>query len=39
MAGDVITILDGAAVKDSRTLVRKMSTMAPGTSVRVRTRQ
>jgi serine protease Do len=35
MAGDVITKIDGAAVKDSRTLVRKISTMAPGTSVKL----
>jgi serine protease Do len=35
MAGDVITTLDGAAVIDSRTLVRKISTMAPGTSVKL----
>src|SRR5580704_15120851 len=29
-AGDVITTLDGTAVKDSRSLVRKISAMAPG---------
>jgi serine protease Do len=34
-AGDVITTLDGTAVKDSRSLVRKISTMAPGTSVKL----
>jgi serine protease Do len=35
MAGDVITTLDGTAVKDSHTLARKISTMAPGTSVKL----
>jgi len=35
IAGDVITTLDGAAVKDPRTLVRNISTMAPGTSVKL----
>jgi serine protease Do len=35
LAGDVITTLDGAAVKDSRTLVRKIGVMAPGTSVKL----
>jgi serine protease Do len=34
-AGDVITTLDGTAVKDARSLVRKISTMAPGTSVKL----
>jgi serine protease Do len=34
-AGDVITTLDGTAVKDSRSLARKISTMAPGTSVKL----
>jgi serine protease Do len=35
MAGDVITTMDGNAVKDSRTLARKISSMAPGTSVKL----
>jgi serine protease Do len=32
-AGDVITTVDGTAVKDANALVRKISAMAPGTSV------
>jgi serine protease Do len=32
-SGDVITTLDGNAVKDSHTLARKVGSMAPGTSV------
>ena len=32
-AGDVITALDGAPLKDSRELARKIGSMAPGTSV------
>ncbi len=35
MAGDVITAVDGAAVKDSRGLARKIAQMAPGTSVKL----
>jgi serine protease Do len=35
VAGDVITTLDGNAVKDSRTLARKIGSMAPGTSVKL----
>jgi serine protease Do len=35
MSGDVITTLDGAALKDSRTLARKIGAMAPGTSVKL----
>jgi serine protease Do len=35
MAGDVITTIDGATVKDSRTLARKIGSMAPGASVKV----
>ena len=35
MAGDVITTLDGNAVKDLRDLARKIGTMAPGTSVKL----
>jgi serine protease Do len=35
MAGDVITTMDGNAVKDSRTLARKIGSMAPGTSVKL----
>jgi serine protease Do len=34
-SGDVITALDGTAVKDSRDLARRISAMAPGTSVRL----
>jgi serine protease Do len=33
--GDVITAVDGAAVKDSRGLARRISMMAPGTSVKL----
>ena len=32
-AGDVVTTVDGAAVKDANTLARKISGMAPGTQV------
>ena len=35
MSGDVITTLDGNAVKDSHTLARKIGSMAPGTSVKL----
>jgi serine protease Do len=35
MAGDIITTIDGATVKDSRTLARKIGSMAPGTSVKL----
>jgi serine protease Do len=35
VAGDVITTLDGAAVKDAHALARKIGTMAPGTSVKL----
>jgi serine protease Do len=35
MAGDVITTLDGAAVKDSHNLARKIGAMAPGSSVKL----
>jgi serine protease Do len=35
MSGDVITTLDGNAVKDSRMLARKVGSMAPGTSVKL----
>jgi serine protease Do len=35
LAGDIITTIDGATVKDSRTLARKIGSMAPGTSVKV----
>jgi serine protease Do len=35
MAGDVITTIDGATVKDSRMLARKIGSMAPGTSVKL----
>ena len=35
MSGDVITTLDGNAVKDSHTLARKIGAMAPGTSVKL----
>jgi serine protease Do len=34
-AGDVITALDGAPLKDSRELARKIGSMAPGTSVKL----
>jgi serine protease Do len=34
-SGDVITLLDGAAVRDARELARKIGTMAPGTSVKL----
>ena len=34
-SGDVITTLDGNAVKDSHMLARKISSMAPGTSVKL----
>jgi serine protease Do len=34
-AGDVITAVDGAAVKDSRDLARTISMMAPGISVKL----
>jgi S1-C subfamily serine protease len=34
-SGDVITTLDGNAVKDSHVLARKVSSMAPGTSVKL----
>jgi serine protease Do len=35
MSGDVVTTLDGTAVKDSRMLARKIGAMAPGTSVKL----
>jgi serine protease Do len=35
VTGDVITTVDGAAVKDSRMLARKIGSMAPGTSVKL----
>src|SRR5271169_3857924 len=35
MAGDVITTLDGNAVKDSHALARKVGAMAPGSSVKL----
>jgi serine protease Do len=35
MAGDIITTIDGATVKDSRTLARTIGAMAPGTSVKL----
>jgi serine protease Do len=35
VAGDVITTVDGASVKDAHTLARKIGTMAPGTSVKL----
>jgi serine protease Do len=35
MSGDVITTIDGNAVKDSHTLARKIGSMAPGTSVKL----
>jgi serine protease Do len=34
-AGDVITEMNGAVIKDSRDLARKVGTMAPGTSVKL----
>jgi serine protease Do len=34
-AGDIITALDGAPLKDSRELARKIGSMAPGTSVKL----
>jgi serine protease Do len=34
-AGDVITAVNGKEVKDSRSLAREISTMAPGTSVKL----
>jgi serine protease Do len=34
-SGDVITKVDGEAIKDSRTLARRISTMSPGTSVKL----
>jgi serine protease Do len=34
-AGDVITSVNGEAVKDARTLARKISAMAPGTTVKL----
>ncbi len=34
-AGDVITSVNGQAVKDSRDLARRIATIAPGTSVRL----
>jgi serine protease Do len=34
-AGDVITAVNGAAIKDSRDLARTISTMAPGSSVKL----
>ena len=34
-AGDVITAIDGAAIKDSRELARKIGTMAPGSRVKM----
>jgi serine protease Do len=35
VAGDVITAVNGNAIKDSRTLAREISSMAPGTSVKL----
>jgi serine protease Do len=35
MAGDVITAVDGAEIKDSRALARKIASMAPGTAVKL----
>jgi serine protease Do len=35
VAGDVITTLDGAALKDSHSLARKIGAMAPGTPVKL----
>jgi serine protease Do len=34
-AGDIISALDGAPLKDSRELARKIGSMAPGTSVKL----
>jgi serine protease Do len=34
-AGDVITAIDGAAIKDSRELARKVGSMAPGSRVKM----
>jgi serine protease Do len=34
-AGDVITAVDGAAIKDAHELARKIGAMAPGTSVKL----
>jgi len=34
-AGDVITAVDGAAIKDARDLARQIGSIAPGTSVKV----
>jgi len=35
VAGDVITEIDGASIKDSRELARKVGIMAPGTKIKV----
>jgi serine protease Do len=35
VAGDVVTTVDGAPVKDAHMLARKIGTMAPGTSVKL----
>jgi serine protease Do len=35
VAGDVITEIDGASIKDSRELARKVGMMAPGTKIKV----
>ena len=35
MAGDVITEIDGASIKDSRELARKVGMMAPGAKIKV----
>jgi serine protease Do len=35
VAGDVITEIDGASIKDSRELARKVGMMAPGTKVKM----
>jgi serine protease Do len=35
MAGDVITAVNGNAIKDSRTLAREISAMAPGSSAKL----
>ena len=35
VAGDVITAIDGAAIKDSRDLARKVGAMAPGSRVKM----
>jgi serine protease Do len=35
VAGDVITEIDGASIKDSRELTRKVGMMAPGTKIKV----